>query len=431
MIGMQEVTITKNSVVEEFIAPLTTLTLPNNSYVEEQRAYALNKINESSFPNSKTEYWKYHRLNKINKAIYNPAQKATIDISSIELPVRDSYKFYFVNGFLNKDLSDTLNSELFELNTIENAINSNQEDLNKVLFKYNDYSNNIYTSINSAFFNNGFYLKVNTKQKVDKPIDILFVSSGENQITNTRNVIIADKFSEADITLHYHGINTSNNFNNTVNEVLVEDNVLLNIQVIEAEKETSHFHSTYVNQQGNSQFHHNAFCLEGTINRNNTNVLVNGSNCETNTNGLFIPKNKEVFDFHTFIDHAKPNCESNQLFKGVIYDQSRAIFNGRVLVRKDAQKINAFQSNGNILMSKKAIIDTKPELEIYADDVKCSHGTTTGQLDDSAIFYLKTRGLSELQSKELLVNAFIEEVVDEVPNEILKAYLKDMLNILS
>ena len=185
MISMQEVTMTNKNVVEDFINPLTTLVLPNNTYVEASRKEALDEVSKSAFPTSKSEYWKYHKLNKINKASFKSAQNTTVDISSIELPKRESYKFVFVNGFYNETLSDSVSTEAFEMTTIANAINHHQTDLEQVLFKYNDYNNNIYTAINSAFFNNGFYLKVNAKQKVDKPIDVLFVSTGDNQITNT------------------------------------------------------------------------------------------------------------------------------------------------------------------------------------------------------------------------------------------------------
>jgi Fe-S cluster assembly protein SufD len=171
-----------------------------------------------------------------------------------------------------------------------------------------------------------------------------------------------------------------------------------------------------VDQKKDSTFTINTITLDGTLVRNNLNIEVNGSNCESNLNGAYLLKDNQHVDNHTIVDHKVAHCLSNELYKGVIYDKATAVFNGKVFVRKDAQKINAFQSNGNVLMSDDASVNSKPELEIYADDVKCSHGSTTGQLDDEAIFYLRARGLSEKAAKNLMVSAFIGDVLDKIEN---------------
>ena len=162
--------------------------------------------------------------------------------------------------------------------------------------------------------------------------------------------------------------------------------------------------------------------------RNNLNIEVNGENCTSNLNGAYLLKNRQHVDNHTIVDHKVPNCNSNEMYKGVIDDNSTAVFNGKVFVRKDAQKINAFQSNGNVLLTDDAAINSKPELEIYADDVKCSHGSATGPLDEEAVFYLRARGLSEKSARKLLVSAFVQEVFDRIENETFMAYIERCLD---
>jgi Fe-S cluster assembly protein SufD len=167
--------------------------------------------------------------------------------------------------------------------------------------------------------------------------------------------------------------------------------------------------------------------LNGGLVRNNLNIEVKGQNCCTNLNGAYILKGSQHVDNHTTVDHIAANCESHELYKGVVNDKSTAVFNGKVFVRKDAQKINAFQSNANVLLSDDSTVNSKPELEIYADDVKCSHGSTTGQLDEEAVFYLRARGLSEMSARKLMISAFINDVIEKVENEEVKEFVFNIL----
>jgi Fe-S cluster assembly protein SufD len=185
--------------------------------------------------------------------------------------------------------------------------------------------------------------------------------------------------------------------------------------------------SEYVNQAKDSNFTINTITLDGGLVRNNLNIDVNGQNCETHLSGAYILKGKQHVDNHTTVDHKVAHCESKELYKGVIDENATAVFNGKVFVRKDAQKINAFQSNGNVLLSDTATVNSKPELEIYADDVKCSHGSTTGQLDEEAVFYLRARGISEKSARALMVSAFIGDVIDKIEIEAVKAYVHTLI----
>ena len=190
---------------------------------------------------------------------------------------------------------------------------------------------------------------------------------------------------------------------------------------------SSHISTEQIDQGKNSTFTINTVTLNGLLVRNNLNIAVNGQNCTSNLNGAYLLKGKQHVDNHTVVDHRVANCNSNELYKGVIDDKATAVFNGKVFVRKDAQKINAFQSNGNVLLTDTATVNSKPELEIYADDVKCSHGSTTGQLDEEAVFYLRARGLSEKSARKLIVSAFIGEVLEKIEDDNVTDFVQKLL----
>jgi Fe-S cluster assembly protein SufD len=191
--------------------------------------------------------------------------------------------------------------------------------------------------------------------------------------------------------------------------------------------ESFHIATDQVHQERDSYFKINTITLSGKLVRNNLNILVDGENCETNLNGAFLLQDGQLVDNHTIVDHLKPNCNSNELYKGVLNGKSIGVFNGKVFVRQNAQKINAFQSNANVLLSEDASMNSKPELEIYADDVKCSHGSTTGQMDEEAIFYLRTRGISDQSARALMTQAFIGDVLNQIDSEEVRSYIESKL----
>lgn len=238
------------------------------------------------------------------------------------------------------------------------------------------------------------------------------------------------KGAKGNVILNYQGSKDNASFTNASCFVEVEENSNLSVHKIQKNgTEAFDLQREYVNQAANSTFTINTFSLSGRMTRNDLRINVNGNNCETFMNGAYTLKGKSHCDNHTTVDHKVAHCYSKELYKGVIDDHSTNVFNGKVFVRKDAQKINAFQSNANILLSETGTINSKPELEIYADDVKCSHGSTTGQLDDEAIFYLRSRGLPEKAAKELLVKAFLGEVLEEVENQEVRSYVEKQIEL--
>jgi Fe-S cluster assembly protein SufD len=381
---------------------------------------AKNTILLGDFPTTKNERWKYTRVTKIAnkqfKAVENPSLKGTFN-----QPLEDAYTLLFVNGKLVKNSAQNLPQGV----TIESISACTSTLLGQVAKE--DWS--IFSAINTAYAQDGAYIHIAAKTIVDKPIQIVHVTSGNQLIANTRNLIIADAFSEAEIVHVFLSEDANESFVNNVTEIVVAENAKLTIEKLQNESEENyHVSLEHVKQAKDSNFSINTITLNGGLVRNNLFIDVDGQNVETHLNGAYVLKGNQHVDNQTVVDHLKANCESNELYKGVVDENATAVFNGKVFVRKDAQKINAYQSNGNVLLSDTASVNSKPELEIYADDVKCSHGSTTGQLDEEAIYYFRARGISEKSAKALMVTAFIGDVIDKIENEEVVNYIHKELH---
>jgi Fe-S cluster assembly protein SufD len=248
------------------------------------------------------------------------------------------------------------------------------------------------------------------------PLHVIYVNSGNSSnVTNTRNFVNIQASAEVTLIESFYNIGTAKVFSNFVSEKFVGENAKLTCYTFQNEGALSYSVNTnQVKISKYSNYTNNTFTLSGELVRNNHNVVLSDSNCEAHLNGLFISNGTQSVDNHTLIDHQMPHCESNELYKGIAKDKSVGTFNGKIFVRKDAQKTNAYQSSKNILMSDDATINTKPQLEIYADDVKCSHGTSTGKIDTEALFYLKARGIGEESARKLLLQAFAQELIDKI-----------------
>ena len=279
-------------------------------------------------------------------------------------------------------------------------------------------------ALNNAFHTDGVCIHATKNAVIEKPYHIVNVMTGENVIAQTRNFFWAEQSSSFKVIESFVNLGEGTNFMNNVCEFFVDDNAQLEYNKIQnAGSENFHISTEQVYQAANSNFTINTATFTGALVRNNLNIEVDASNCETNLSGLYLGKGKDHLDNHTVVDHKKPHCNSNEVYKGVLDDQSTGVFNGKVFVRQDAQITNAFQQNNNILLSDDASVNSKPELEIYADDVKCSHGSTTGQLDDEAIFYLQSRGIKKRSAINLMINAFAKDALERVSIEALSYYI--------
>ena len=388
---------TKFDVLRTKLSP-TVFPISDNSI---SKAEAL--LEHTDFPTRKIEAWKYTNVNGLNKLLLDGKSSALTKPNSISKET--SKKVHIINGKISKEHSD-----LAGIKTSWNELPSICEE-------------DSFDALNLLYCTAA--IELTFKDGENKTIELIFENTRDTAIF-PRIFISCKESAKGTVILNFQGAEKNASFINVSTFVDVEENAHLSIHKIQKNgSETFDLQREYVNQAANSVFAINTFPLSGRMTRNDLRINVNGSNCETFMNGAYTLKGKSHCDNHTTVDHKVAHCYSKELYKGVIDDRATNVFNGKVFVRKDAQKINAFQSNANILLSETGSVNSKPELEIYADDVKCSHGSTTGQLDDEAIFYLRSRGLSEKSAKELLVKAFLGEVLEEVDNEDVRSYVEE------
>ena len=416
-------TLTTNK-VEEFVSHIAENNLAVWNELKSIRQSGLKAIKSLEFPTTRDEYWKYSRTTKITKNHYHFSQLDSIkgDLSKVKIEGLDTYEIVMVNGFFNAELSSLPKNDIIEIKSFEECTT---EELTSYFSQNLDTTTNFFSALNTAYFSEG--IMIIAKGVCDKPVHVIHYSEGNNVISQPRNLFITEKNAELSIIKSSINKNTENYFYNSVIEFFIGENSHMNYYVIQNYEEGMNVISTNVaTQEKNSNFSAYNYTLKGDWIRNNTNIFVKGENCESNLYGAYQPKGKQHIDNHTIMDHIMPNCESNEHYKGTVDDKATGVFNGKVFVRKDAQKINAFQSNNNILLSDDATMNSKPELEIYADDVKCSHGSTSGQLDEEAVFYLQSRGLSKESATALLIGAFLGEVVEKIKLPELKDKVLEM-----
>ncbi|MDT8412187.1 MAG: Fe-S cluster assembly protein SufD [Vicingaceae bacterium] len=411
---------------DTFLAALSPLQFNEDSYFEGLRNNAKNELNELDFPTSKTEYWKYTRLGKIVNNTYTLGQPEKIDITKFLIPNLEAHILVVVNGYYSPELSNFTEVDGVTLTSLSAAKKQGFEGLKKYFNQFTKAKKEIFLALNNAFHTDGIYLEVAKSNSVEKPYHILNITTGNNTLSQSRNLFIGNVGSMVKIIESFINVCGEKNFNNHVSEFFVAENTHLEYNKIQDKKETNFSVATeQVYQEANSNFTINTATFNGALVRNNLNIEVDASNCETNLNGLYLGKNKDHIDNHTVVDHKKPHCNSNEVYKGILDDESTGVFNGKVFVRQDAQITNAFQQNNNILLTDNATVNSKPELEIYADDVKCSHGSTTGQIDEEAIFYLQSRGISKKGALKLMINAFAKDALERISIEALQAYIDD------
>jgi Fe-S cluster assembly protein SufD len=385
------------------------------AFPDDKVSAAFEFLNETDFPTTRHENWKYTRLARIANLRFDQTDESKIDIS---LRIcAESLQFVFHNGNLIQKPKNLPNGL-----TVKSIQDCSAEELANVSSELTTFE-----ALNLAYASNGLFIQIAAKTNLEQSIEIIHYTNG-NEFVALRNVIQTGALSKAEIILNYMSGEDSNSLINVVTDVEVGAGTHLTLHKIQAEAGTNfHVSKENIKQDKDSNFTLHTTTLNGNFVRNDVNVAVNGQNCETNLYGAYILNGTQHVDNHTVIDHKVAHCLSNELYKGVIDDKATAVFNGKVFVRKDAQKINAFQSNANVLMSDDATVNSKPELEIYADDVKCSHGSTTGQLDEEAVFYLRARGISEKSARNLVVSAFVNDALEKTENEEVLAYIYSLV----
>jgi Fe-S cluster assembly protein SufD len=396
-------------------------------FAQDLRTNAKKALENLEFPTSKTEYWKYTRIGKIiNKTygIQHDVSDSKIDISSYLIPELDANIVVLVNGFFRADLSKIETEKGLNINSLKDVINQSDAFITAHLGEIAKAEKELFIALNTLCFTDGVSIDLEKNAVIEKPIHIINITNSDNLITNTRTIVKAHDNSSVKIIESFVNLQGEESFTNNVSEFFLNPNSNVEYNKIQNKAgESYQISSEQVYQRKDSNFTINTMTLQGTLVRNNLNIEVQGEGCETNLNGIYLGAAKNHIDNHTMVDHLKPNCNSNEVYKGILDDKSVGVFNGKVFVRQDAQKTNAFQQNNNILLTDDAVINSKPELEIYADDVKCSHGCTIGQIDDEAIFYLRARGVSKRSAINMMITAFVKDALDRVSIPALKAYI--------
>lgn len=396
------------------------------------RIQALSSFDKQGIPNRKSEEYKYVNVELILKDNFGLQTSQTLTSEQVKSKkiLENAIVVVLENGMFSKKLS-AIESLPKGLTILDIQQAENNAAFSASYATLADIQSDAFIALNTALAQGGVFIQIADNAIIESPVHIIHVSSASsNTIINPRLFIHVGKNAQVNLVQSFETVNsTAKTFNNTVTELAIGEQAIVNHYQIEDEGEHGYLlNTTQTHQKANSVFSTHVFTLSGNFVRNNLNMVLDDERIESHLYGLYLTNDHQVVDNHTLVDHRKPNCNSNELYKGIIEDKSSATFNGKIFVRKDAQQTNAFQSNKNILLSDDGTINTKPQLEIYANDVKCSHGTSTGKLDEDKIFYLRARGLSETSAKKMLMHAFASEVVETVKLEDLRNYIEEKIS---
>lgn len=398
------------------------------SELHDVRTSAIKNFENKGFPTKKEEAWKYTSLNTILKNDYSvfPKNENTIEFAEVKkyfIHEIDTFKLVFIDGIFSSFLSSTTHDGI-DVCLMSSALNKPKYKM-VIDNYYNKIANKdeTLTSLNTAFANEGAYINIPKSKVVDKPIEIMYFSTGSEAtlLVQPRNLVIVGENSHVQIIERHQSLNENPVLTNSVTEIFTQKRAIVDYYKIQNDNhEANLIDNTYVSQQHESHVSVNTFSFGGNLTRNNLNFYHFGERIVSVLNGITIIGDKQHVDHYTLVQHAQPNCESHQDYKGIYSDRSTGVFNGKIFVEKEAQKTNAFQKSNNILLSDKATINAKPQLEIFADDVKCSHGCTIGQLDETAMFYMQQRGIPKKEAKALLMYAFSNAVIESIKIPALK-----------
>ena len=419
----------KDKLIFEF--ETSKLFLFGNTQLRDQ---AMESFYKQGIPTRNHEEYKYTPISSILKGEFDLSTSKNCSDEQIE-PLKflkDAYVVIIENGIFVEGLSNLQNlPKGLTICSLVDAVTSNSAVFEKHYAQYADVHADPFIALNTAMTKDGVFIHIAKNVIIEKPIHVIHISTAsKSTIIHPRNLIVVDENAQAKIIESFETVDSkAKTFSNAVTEIVVDKHAILDHYKIQDENELGYLmNTTQVIQKKQSVFSTHTFTLSGSLVRNNLTLVLDDEHIESHLNGLYLTAGNQVVDNHTVVDHRKPNCNSNELYKGIIDGKSTATFNGKIFVRKDAQKTNAFQSNRNILLSEDATINTKPQLEIYADDVKCSHGTTTGKLDEEKIFYLRARGIGTINAKKLLMHAFASEVVNTIKIEALRDYIEGKIS---
>lgn len=395
-------------------------------WISEIRRAAMARFAELGFPTPRDEEWKYTNVAPLARVPFRLAESRGVDpgagvVKQAALPQADTSLAVFVDGLYAPDLSSlgSLPKGVI-VGGLAEILDRDPECVEPHLARYASYEDHAFVALNTAFIRDGAFIRLPEGAVLDRPVQLLYVSTDRPDafVCHPRSLIVAGENSQASIIESYVGLTDGVYFTNAVTEVIAGENAVIDHYKIQQESEAAfHIASLQVHQRRNSTFSSHSISLGGALARNDINAVLAAEGADCTLNGLFMVTRGQHVDHHTLIDHAQPHGSSRELYKGILAGSSTGVFDGRIVVRPDAQRTDARQTNKNLLLSEEAIINTKPQLEIFANDVKCSHGSTIGQLNEDALFYLRSRGLDAEAARELLTHAFASDIVGQMKLE--------------
>ncbi|MYB26499.1 MAG: Fe-S cluster assembly protein SufD [Candidatus Dadabacteria bacterium] len=400
------------------------------------RREAISGFAELGFPTLSDEEWRFTNLEALRRGSFSIAENGISGVSkksvdSYGFPGLDCLRLVFVNGRFAPSLSDTVDAgKGILVKNLSEAISEQSDLVKDHLARYADYEKDAFISLNTSYFEDGVFVYIPDGTVFEQPVHVLHVSTDEDRplFINPRNLIIVGQSSVAKVIEHYVSASQSVYFSNVVTEVVCGENANLEHYRLEFESQKAfNFSTLRVNQQKNSNIASHSVLCGGAIVRNNVHPVLAGEGCNSDIYGLFISEGRQHMDNFMRVEHASPHCDSRQFYNGVLDGRSKGVFHGRILVHEGAEKTDAKQTNRNLLLSDTAQIDTKPQLEIYNDDVKCTHGATIGQMDEEALFYLRSRGISVRQAKIIMLQAFTGETLEHMSIDSVREALESVV----
>jgi Fe-S cluster assembly protein SufD len=404
------------------------------AWTQPLRKAAIARFAELGFPTTRLEEWKYTNVAPIARTPFQPARRAapasaTEALAAAAIPGLSCAQLVYVNGHFVPELSGLpAVPKGVEAGSLAQALVARRSALEAHLARYAGFEEQAFVALNTAFMQDGAYVFVPRGGVVDGPIHLVFIAlpDGEAMVTHPRNLLVFGENARATVIESYVGLGHEAYLTNAVTECVVEENATVEHCRLEWESLGAfHVATVQVQQARHSNYLSHAIAAGGALTRHDINVVLDGEGGENTLNGLFMATDQQHIDNHTRIDHVRPHCTSRELYKGILDGKGRGVFNGKIVVHKDAQQTDAMQTNKNLLLSQDASIDTKPQLEIFNNDVKCSHGSTIGRLDENSLFYLRTRGIEEADARRLLTYAFASEMVNRIGVGALRTLLDD------
>lgn len=388
------------------------------------RKAGLASFADQGFPTLHDEDWRFTNVAPVARLDFQPAQPALVngaESRAIEESVfagLSGHQLVFVNGFYSASLSRVKPlAGGARVESLASALARDSGLIERHLGKYAQTGNNTFAALNQAFFSDGAFIFVPPGTNVAEPIELIYISSPKNsgEVVSPRNLILAGANSNLTVVESYLSTANAPYFTNAVTEILAGDNCRLEHVKLQDEADSAYHIATIAGEFGRgSNVNVHSFALGARLSRNNIRARLAGEGLECVLNGLYLTRGEQLADHHMIVEHAQPRCASHEYFNGILDDKSKGVFHGRIYVHPEAQKTDAKQTNKNLLLSDDASADTKPQLEIYADDVKCTHGATVGQLNPESIFYLRTRGLDERAARRMLIHAFAGEIIERI-----------------